>query len=97
MVICMQSVLADSPMLHFSAPTTSPVQAQSFSGSAWQHPSSNCCPNALSELLLEHMLDCHTCLSGSLDHEMMSCPVYEDLQAQIALCGRPSKPLVFAY
>ncbi len=51
----------------------------------------------LSEQLLGHMLDCDACLTGSLEQETVRCPVYEELQKQIAACGRPTKPLILAY
>ncbi len=84
-------------MLQLSAPTGFSSQPLTFSDSAWEESSRHCCPNALSNQLLEHMLDCDHCLSGSLDHEMVSCPIYKNLQEQIALCGGPTRSLVLAY
>ncbi len=87
----------DRLMLQLSTSTGFAPSHLSSSHSAWDESSRDCCPNALSTQLLEHMLECDTCLTGSLDHQLVSCSIYRDLQEKIALCGGPSKSLILAY
>jgi hypothetical protein len=84
-------------MPHSFAPTACQPE---FPETTWEDSSENgCYANALSEQLLEHMLDCDACLNTSRDceYEMMSCPVHRDLQEQIVAFGGPTKPLVLAF
>jgi len=47
----------------------------------------------LSEELLDHMLDCPTCLNSS----EKSCAVWRNLNARIQAAGGPTRGLAFAY
>ncbi len=91
--------MPDRLMLQLSAFSVSETHTPAFPDAAWEEDLSmdRCCPNALSNELLEHMLDCEACLSESLQEEMVGCSLYRHLQEQIASRGGPTKPIVFSY
>jgi len=57
----------------------------------------SCDPNALSNFMLEHMLDCSACLEGALDGNHVECATYHELYERLAGLGGATAPMVFAY